>query len=701
MTIESAVLVHHLLGAQRPGKVNLRATTARDGPQIVVAWDDGPWSSLGVRLVRRQGHHPAHAADGVVVYETSRRAFVSQVADLTVRPHRWYYYTLYLWLGCEWVRLDGGDAEAWSGARAHFELAGRGTTIAEGASLATNDASLDLSLPLGERGDWLRVGATDPYDLCVLGRKGTVVTFEPVDETIATKLAGEPVQLLTSAKTRLAHIAYRYLLRSRARLGDKRINQSQALVPTALETGEVVSPRQPGVQYGLERFLRVLLAEEARLYSATFILELLCDPLRAPLSFLREAIRIHATSIPTHLRGADVRQFMLMQPAYADWIGSPTKLAKLIEIATGEPVFFRRGADRVQRFDTASRCGFGNADRLVGTIGGHVVTETGPFWSAADGVLEDLGAAFPTPDGLRGEGVRLYDRATGTPHDLPILGNDGTSLRVDAIPAGVLVPFQSKADATEWLGSASAEFILRFSPAGGGAPYPTLQRVDDIPWNPDLAGSWIVVKGATNAANNGLFRVVAVEQSDVEGDTLLLDSDAIVSEDSTRACVLGGCVPSERTIDGVVRRGCYLIDKSAPFETLSSLVGATCYPNVEDVGGPFGRPRAHRILWNNDAVLFLEGNARACWAPGVGFRVVDSYQLLLRLGTRRDRRLSLYDASDGAFNDRGLFYYVASELAPRLKTDLTEEIRGFKTVTTTVTLTADGGPTPTTQIELR
>jgi len=101
----------------------LRAMPHPAGRRIDLTWSNGPAAGFpGVRVVRREGTHPAHPADGVTVAHGSELAAAS---DTGLRGETVYYYALFAFAGDPPVFATDRPARVSAPATASYDFAGR------------------------------------------------------------------------------------------------------------------------------------------------------------------------------------------------------------------------------------------------------------------------------------------------------------------------------------------------------------------------------------------------------------------------------------------------------------------------------------------------------------------------------------------------------------------------------------------------
>lgn len=711
MAIEEVLPQYAFVGIDEENDPGLFASTAKEGPQVLLQWRNVPLLSGGVCIVRSVTDYPETTTDGEIVYETEVMPPAQAFADLTVRHETFYYYTLFAKLDGMLVlprRTDGRPLQgafswAFGGATPHLEplspVRAVGA-IAEGYAFERGSSTLRLSsssLANGgaTRGRWVRVGTRSAYvDLMLLEVVGLDLRFERYDDAPPAVMGpGTVVELMAHTKSQVVHLAYQRLMRRRIREMDRQANQGVALLPAASDDGQVFAPGQPGTQLGMERFTRPMYAEHALQYSGAGMLSAYVDNDRCPVESLPARCAMYGRKPLDGDRGHRVREFARVQPHLANWNGAEDKTRKRVEIATGQPVAVRYGADRVVRF--GGRTAFGSAG--LGFIGSAKSITAGD----GENSITDLLSRYVV-DSLPGAQLILYDPHDDSPHLFTVLSQAGQKLFLDGDPLAPGHIYYMNMGVSDDVLPVNDGRTLYFEATGTKIRMSPGKSWADFNVTAKCA---LIVAGATNAGNNngGVPVVVTtLSTTNTADDTIEVSGATFVDETTTNASVRGGIV------------GRYLMDKAPTgaigftgvFPTVGggpgySLAGQWIIPNTADTGGPNGNPRVYEIEANDTHWIRVKaGSLGAGATPGASYRIFSRYQLVLPPGTRRDRRHSFWRGRAGFFNDCGLAFFVKDALTAEQQARAAAELADSRGLTESLYLLSDGSGRAKLEVDL-
>lgn len=481
------------------------------------------------------------------------------------------------------------------------------------------------------------------------------------------KQPGEKVVALRQRGTELQRHWYEKLVPPTIQQDDMEIAaQGRDLVLETLESGEKANLGQPGLQFGYERWVRWLCADLDRARSAIASLPALYDPLRSPASYLRQWGRRYGIPLSSEVTAQRLRAFVEAQPALMAMRGRRDVLRTWLRALTGQTPIFRYGRDRC--------VGFGEGDS------GFAQSGIGLPTALTASVLTDDTASYE-PGSLIGETLMIFlgdDNWTDV-----IVDNDEHNIEVGALDlATVGFCVDGTADDPEptYLTAVGLEFESRATTGSGN---------DEITWPGEVwfdhgwrAGMGLMTFGPANAANRGPFQVETVV-----GDLLTTTATGSISPH-----MVTESAPTAWAEGGVTQL--FVFDKDAPWGAVDTLVGGYAIPDVTDTGGPGGRPRAlpisAPIYTLNDYGVLTSYGPHDIGAPGSDYRLASPYRIIRQLGGERDPRTSFYtDDPENAFNERGLFIYLADALETADAREVEQFLRDWRRACLTVLLYAD------------
>lgn len=168
-----------------------------------------------------------------------------------------------------------------------------------------------------------------------------------------TRQPGEAVTLLRPVGPFLSRKLYEDLPANITE-SDEKANQRQALEETELSDGSKVNLYSPGIQLGLERWLRSLSLELSKAHAAANYRITMRDLQRAPIDYVRRFASNYGYEIPESITDDHLtRVLAYVQPALAKYRGREDSLRTWIRILTGQVPTVVYGKNRVIRFGEA------------------------------------------------------------------------------------------------------------------------------------------------------------------------------------------------------------------------------------------------------------------------------------------------------------------------------------------------------------
>jgi hypothetical protein len=466
------------------------------------------------------------------------------------------------------------------------------------------------------------------------------------------KLPGERVQVLRRQGTELQRYWYNRLVPDGVRADDVEVAaQGRELVLSKLPNGEQANLGEPGLQYGYERWVRWLCADLDRCRAAILALPALYDPQRAPAEYLRDFARRYGAPVPEH-DAQRLRAWTEMQPALMSARGRRDLLRTWITSLTGQRVRVRHGRDRVVRFN----------DRQPGfTRSGLARSGLGFPTEITSDLLEDNTKPFP-PKALIGQWLQ-WD--ANDPLSIAQI-TDNTDQTLSAPSAGSPILVEGTSDDQLPTHEVAIGLTLIGAGTSGSGFHEIVWDGQDWEAHGYAVDQWVVVLGVS-----GIQKVYQIQA--FEDDRLITTSTGSGFTPGTYA---------EGWVQGGIA-GRIFADEDIPtlFDSGQlTTAQAVLFPNIADGGGPDGGPRGFRILSNvrtpgkSATVLLVDGDMTGVASPGDSYRICTPYRIVTQNGGARDIRTSFYtDNPHSAFNERGLFIY----LAERIRTEDVADVRQF------------------------
>lgn len=173
----------------------------------------------------------------------------------------------------------------------------------------------------------------------------------PVISLAPGKGPGTKVFKLRQVNSWLADQTYREYLPPEVADDDVETAQGEVLTTTQLDDGSYAALGTPGLQFGLQRWLRVLAAEYAKAHAESNMLGGLLDLSKAPLPFLNQFSRYFDYVYDPVAEGANQRTQVLIQPRLLQLRGRNNTFALYLRRQTGAIPAFVYGRDRICRLD--------------------------------------------------------------------------------------------------------------------------------------------------------------------------------------------------------------------------------------------------------------------------------------------------------------------------------------------------------------